>query len=156
MARSSSPQGAAGFTLTEILIAVAIVAVLTAAAIPAFKKQRDKTKTMQAVADVSGVSVKITNFRLDSNRFPEDLLEIGFDKLDPWGRPYEYLNYETMKGNGKARKDKKLKPLNSDFDLYSVGPDGLSQAPLNAKASRDDIVRARDGKFVGIAEDFDP
>jgi general secretion pathway protein G len=55
---------------------------------------------------------------------------------------------------GKIRKDHNLHPLNSEFDLYSMGADGDSKSPLTAKASRDDIIWARDGDFVGLAEDF--
>lgn len=54
----------------------------------------------------------------------------------------------------KARKDRFLVPINSDYDLYSVGPDGQSRPPLNAAASRDDIIRAADGAFYGLAEKF--
>ena len=53
-----------------------------------------------------------------------------------------------------ARKDRFLTPVNSDYDLYSVGIDGDSQAAFTAKVSRDDVVRANDGGFVGLAEDF--
>jgi general secretion pathway protein G len=35
-----------------------------------------------------------------------------------------------------------------------MGADGASQGPLSAKASQDDIVRANDGGFVGLAKDF--
>ena len=52
------------------------------------------------------------------------------------------------------RKDHNLHPLNSEFDLYSFGKDGQSQSPLTAKASRDDVIWARDGGFVGLAEDY--
>ena len=52
------------------------------------------------------------------------------------------------------RKDRSLVPLNSTYDLYSMGKDGQSQPPLTAKASRDDIIRANDGSFYGIAEDY--
>ena len=55
---------------------------------------------------------------------------------------------------GQARKDRFLVPLNSDFDLYSLGKDKSSAAPLNAKASRDDILRALDGGFIGVAAKF--
>jgi general secretion pathway protein G len=57
-------------------------------------------------------------------------------------------------GMAEVRKDRNLVPINTDFDLYSVGPDGDSQAPLTAAASRDDIVRANDGRFIGKAEDY--
>lgn len=55
---------------------------------------------------------------------------------------------------GKKRKDKSLHPLNTDYDLYSMGPDGRSVSPLTAKASRDDIIRANNGGFIGVAEDY--
>ncbi len=53
-----------------------------------------------------------------------------------------------------ARKDRFLVPINCDFDLYSVGPDGESKIPLTAKQSHDDIIRAGDGAYVGVASDF--
>lgn len=54
----------------------------------------------------------------------------------------------------KARKDRKLNPLNSDFDLYSLGKDGLSKPQLTNRDSLDDIVRANDGAFVGLAANY--
>ena len=50
-----------------------------------------------------------------------------------------------------ARKDRFLHPLNSTYDLYSVGKDGKTVAALTAKASKDDIIRANDGGFIGLA-----
>jgi len=44
--------------------------------------------------------------------------------------------------------------LNSDFDLYSSGEDKNSKGPLSAKESRDDIIRANNGAFIGLAEDY--
>lgn len=52
------------------------------------------------------------------------------------------------------RKDHNLVPLNTDYDLYSSGPDGASVGPLTAKASRDDILRANNGRFVGPASAY--
>jgi general secretion pathway protein G len=45
-------------------------------------------------------------------------------------------------------------PLNSNYDLYSVGRDGVSSPPMNAQNSRDDVVRANDGGFVGLAVNY--
>ena len=55
---------------------------------------------------------------------------------------------------GKARKEKKLVPPNTDYGLYSMGEDGLSRPPLTAKRSRDDIVRADNGRLIGLATDY--
>ncbi len=54
----------------------------------------------------------------------------------------------------KARKDHFMVPINTDYDLYSMGADGKSLAPLTAKASQDDIIRANDGLFIGRASEF--
>ena len=55
---------------------------------------------------------------------------------------------------GMVRKDKNLVPINSDFDLYSMGPDGESVSPLTANSSRDDIVRGRNGDYIGNAAEY--
>jgi general secretion pathway protein G len=52
------------------------------------------------------------------------------------------------------RKDRFLVPINSRFDLYSMGRDRASVPPLTAKVSQDDIIRADDGAFVGLAFQF--
>jgi len=90
-----------------------------------------------------------------NGQLPDDLAQIGYGSLlDPWGNPYQYLNHSTMKGNGKARKDRFLVPLNDDYDLYSMGQDGVSVSPITAKPSQDDILRASDGSYLGLASQF--
>lgn len=109
-----------------------------------------------AQTDILTMQLRITRFFTDQSRYPDDLSEIGAVPTDPWGNPYQYLNITTVKVKDKVkvRKDKHLKPLNSDFDLYSIGKDGDSKPSLGAKASQDDTLRARDGSFVGLGADF--
>ena len=146
-----------GFTLVEILLVRVIAGVLIAMAVPAYQGYVDRARIGEVVVDVGDISTKIKQHEMSKGSLPDDLADVGYgDKRDAWGRPYEYLNLRNLKGNGKARKDKKLSPLNSDFDLYSVGRDGISEASLGNAASRDDIVRARDGRFIGLAQEFDP
>jgi general secretion pathway protein G len=57
-------------------------------------------------------------------------------------------------GKEKQRKDRFLHPLNTDYDLYSTGADGKTKAPLAAKDSQDDIIRANDGAYIGVAANF--
>jgi len=45
-------------------------------------------------------------------------------------------------------------PINSTYDLYSMGADGRTATPLTAAISRDDIIRANDGQYVGFAENY--
>jgi general secretion pathway protein G len=57
-------------------------------------------------------------------------------------------------GVGGAQKDRFLVPINSDFDIYSMGKDKDTVAPLNPPKSHDDIIRASDGGFYGLAKNF--
>jgi general secretion pathway protein G len=54
----------------------------------------------------------------------------------------------------ECRKDRNLVPINTDYDLYSMGADGKSVPPLTAMASRDDIIRANDGQYIGLASRY--
>jgi general secretion pathway protein G len=55
---------------------------------------------------------------------------------------------------GQMRKDRNLVPINTDFDLYSMGKDGETVMPLTTPKSQDDIVRASNGAFVGLGSDY--
>ena len=109
----------------------------------------------RAIADIRVIEEILTTREVDGE-LPGSLAEIGWgNRQDPWGRPYQYLSFAGLKGlPAKARKDRFLVPLNTTYDLYSMGPDGESKGPLSAKASRDDVLRAGDGSFVGLASEF--
>jgi general secretion pathway protein G len=144
-----------GFTLIELVLIIAILAVLASIAIPYYQDYKDRVNVAAAVNDIAAISTLISAYENDNRAFPDSLSDVGAGtKLDPWGNPYQYLNIATAKGKGKLRKDKSLNPINSDYDLYSMGKDGKSSTALTAKNSHDDVIRARDGKFVGLASDF--
>ncbi len=150
---------ASGFTIVEVLIVVAIAGTLASIAVPKYADYKERVKVAQAVRDIAALSLLINNYQLDARNYPPNLASVGnAGKLDPWGRPYVYLNLQdpALKGKGQARKNKNLVPINSDFDLYSVGKDGDSAGPLTAGTSRDDVIRANDGGFIGLARDYEP
>jgi len=142
------------FTLLEILMTVAILGILAAIAIPIYTQYKTKINNAIAVTDIINIQVVIQSYEQANDVLPSSLTDVGMDSLlDPWGIPYEYLNLDGVP-IGQMRKDQALVPINSDYDLYSKGPDGLSQKPLTAANSRDDIVRGNDGSFIGVAEDY--
>jgi len=148
---------ARGFTAIELMISLAIVGVLASVATPMYQNYRERIRVSTAVTDIAAISAVIKLYQTDAQQLPASLAQVGNgNKLDPWGRPYRYLDLTTSKGHGASRKDKRLNPLNSDFDLYSVGRDGDTSTSLNPPVSRDDVIRARDGRFIGLARDFDP
>jgi general secretion pathway protein G len=143
-----------GFTLVEIGVALGLVAILTALAVPLYGGWQNRIKVKRAQDDIIAMSMVIDTFLQDNGRLPNGLAEVGRAGItDPWGGPYAYLNLSTA-NQGAARKDHSLVPLNTDYDLYSKGPDGASAAPLTAQSSRDDILRANNGRFVGPADKY--
>jgi general secretion pathway protein G len=134
---------------------MAMIGILSAIAVPSYSSYIKKAKISEAVADIETISLEIEIFKAGNPGLPANLATVpGINLLDPWGNPYQYLNIETAKGKGNMRKDRFLVPINSDYDLYSMGEDGLSVPPLTAKSSRDDIIRANDGQFVGLAVQY--
>lgn len=144
---------ALGMTLLELLITVALVGLLLAIALPSYQAYLERGRIAVAKKDILELSMSLERYMTFRNAYPASLADLPDHRLDPWGNPYRYLSMDAATV-GQKRKDKSLHPLNSDFDLYSMGPDGRSQTPLTAKASRDDIIRANNGGFVGVAEDY--
>jgi general secretion pathway protein G len=143
-----------GFTLIEAMMAVAILGVAIAISIPIYTQYQVKLNTAIAVTDIVNIQVAVESHYQANDVFPNSLTEVSMNLLlDPWGAPYQYLNLAGAP-IGLMRKDQALVPINSDYDHYSMGPDGASVAPLTAAASRDDIVRANNGSFIGVAEDY--
>lgn len=139
------------------MIALLIVGVLAAIALPKYADYRDRIDRAKAVQDIGMLQAIISNYKLNSGSYPADLAAIGNGgMLDPWKHAYVYVDLSSVNGNGKARKDHKLNPINSDFDLYSMGKDGVSKPQLTQKDSLDDIVRAGDGAYVGLAAEYSP
>jgi general secretion pathway protein G len=153
--RGASPRAQGGVTLFELVLVVAILGILAAIAVPGYQRHMDQVKIVQAKTDIVAIESALERYFADHSAYPDTLAQAGMGgALDPWGNPYQYLNIATTKGKGQVRKDRNLVPLNSDYDLYSMGKDGKSQSPLTAKASRDDIIRANNGNFVGLAADY--
>lgn len=151
---SRSARRVAGFTLIEAMLVLGLLGLLLAMGLPMWKSHRDRALQRQAAQEISAMSAVITQYRLDNQGAPASLADVGMaGRLDPWKRAYVYYNLETGT-KGKARKNRSLTPINSDFDLYSLGPDGDSQRPLTATVSQDDVIRANNGRFIGIAADF--
>jgi general secretion pathway protein G len=144
-----------GFTLLEIIVSVAILGILGGIAYPLYTEYKEKADIARAGVDIQNISATLSSYYTEYSVYPESLNEVSYANfLDPWGNPYQYLNIQTAKGKGAMRKNKFLVPINSDYDLYSMGKDGISSAPLTAKASHDDIIRANDGAYIGLASNF--
>jgi len=150
--------------MVEMMVVVAIILTICAIAVPNLIAALRHAKIAKAVGDIHSIGTDIEGFKAMEGRYPDALTDLcvglqcqtsGYPYLnDPWHNPYQYLNFANVKGKGKMRKDRFLVPINTFYDLYSMGEDGQTVTPLTAKVSQDDIVRANDGDFVGLATDF--
>lgn len=146
---------ASGFTIVELLIAVAIILTVAAIAIPNFLAALEQARVAKAVGDIHTIGNAVLGYQATNAQCPNTLAQVGYGaNLDPWGQPYQYLSFANTNGKGAMRKDRFLVPLNSYFDLYSMGKDGQSVAPLTAPVSHDDVIWANDGAFIGLASDY--
>jgi general secretion pathway protein G len=161
--RKMRQRSAHGFTLIELLFALTAVAILASLAVSSYASFILKARDDKAIVAIKSIEVCIEHFRSNAFTLPPDLATASCAQNDPWGNPYKYCDIEDapsgQKGNKgvggcTVRKDRSLHPINSDYDLYSMGADGQSVAPLTAQASQDDIIRARNGEFVDLAVNY--
>ncbi|GGZ63948.1 hypothetical protein GCM10008101_16900 [Lysobacter xinjiangensis] len=145
-----------GWTLLELMLGLAVMGVLTMIASSAYTSAVEKGRVGKAKADIAEFDVLIERYLTVHRDYPTSLDQFNYDgRLDPWGNPYHYTLLAGIKGSkGSARKDHKLNPLNSDFDLFSAGRNGVFKTQISQKDSLDDVIRARAGSYIGLAEDF--
>jgi general secretion pathway protein G len=222
---------ARGLTLIELMIAIAILAIITTIGVPLYANAVRTARVKKAGEELRVISREFDGYRLANGlQLPASLHEIGRgERLDPWGVPYCYLNYATGTGDGLdwalaaglvdpaaliqesggsdveggkdkgkdeggggigsdvsdvaspltgpevaarargligrsvyvqvqaasvRRRDKFLFPLNTDYDLFSLGPDARSAAALSHPMALDDVIRANDGGYFGPASNY--
>jgi general secretion pathway protein G len=152
-----------GFTLIELIVVIGVLAILTIVGMGVYTHFIDKAKNTRAIAEIRLLEKEILEFWHTNDRLPDTLSELDRSTmLDPWKTPYQYINFDIAsdleekrrtkgnKGKGKGKGD----PLNSDYDLFSKGKDRTSAPVLTNDASRDDIVRADDGSYTGLASGY--
>ena len=176
-------RGTTGFTLIELMIVVALVGVLASMGGTNYMHYVEKARVARSISELTSIALILDSFESGDGALPEDLAGIADQIVDPWGNPYQYLKISSglppgiaatgqhslpsvsapggSSGGGgggsimaSVRKDRFLTPINTDYDLYSVGRDGRSQPPLQNKFSRDDVIRASNGSYFGLATNF--
>jgi general secretion pathway protein G len=149
-----------GLTLIELLITISVIAILGSIAVPKYWASQEVDRNSQVTDDIRAIAFQIDLHAAIHKELPATL---PIAKLDPWGNPYRYTNFALARkhttkdgkpGTQRIRTNKILGPVNSDYDLWSMGPDGASNPKLTAKTSRDDIIRADDGRYIGPASEY--
>lgn len=136
-------QGLRGFTLVELLIVVAIIMIIMVLAVPTFGKIKDQAKISRCMSEIRGLEREIAAYATEKGSYPPGLADINRGELrDPWGSLYVY--------SAPTREDVGV-PINTDYDLFSKGENGANVASISDALSIDDVIRADDGVYVGLA-----
>jgi general secretion pathway protein G len=157
-----------GFTLAELMVVITIIGILSSIGVSVYKHFIDSARNTRAVAEIRLLEKEVMDFWTTNDTLPESLDDIGRrNMLDPWKSSYEYINFDAPnaednrrtkgakgKGKGKGKGLEKGSPLNTDYDLYSMGKDGMSEPVLTDDVSKDDIIRADDGGYTGLASGY--
>lgn len=79
---------------------------------------------------------------------PAPVVPVEGDPPPPNVRNSLYLNVTV---DSVRRRDRFMFPLNSDYDLFSLGADRRTATSIGHPMSQDDVIRANDGGFFGVA-----
>ena len=142
-----------GFTIIELLATMSLIALLSALAVPHYSQLTERARVAKAIGDIQAMRSDL----LSQDSLPASLATINRQSLrDPWGHAYVYIRLAGANGvpSVTGRTDKFGNPVNSGFDLYSLGKDGSSAQSFSASASQDDVALGRDGGFIGLAQTF--
>ncbi len=131
MPSGAERRGHAGFTLIEILVVIAVVAILASLVSPMVFRNVSDAKATAARAQIEIFVLALGSYRLDNDRFPTTeqglrALRVAPGEeeapswrgpylqkevpLDPWGNPFEY------RSPGEVNQ--------GSYDLVSFGRDG--------------------------------
>jgi general secretion pathway protein G len=134
--------GTAGFTFIEIMVVVAILAILAALVVPRIMGRTDDAKRTAAKVQIRNIEGALQLYKLDNGVYPSTeqglkaLIEkpsvgvvpkkwkIGgyLPKLpeDPWGNPYKYLS----PAQGSIQSPGQSPGLRGEYEVISLGTDG--------------------------------
>ncbi len=141
-----------GFTLVELIVVAAILGALVTFSIPVYTKFVNNVRVARCVTELRGLEHDVKAYEIEKNVYPDTLNDIGRGTLqDPWGNLYQYLN---IANGGVPRHDVAFNDLNTKFDLYSLGLDGLTTPRISEPTALDDVILGGDGFYVGRASNW--
>ena len=105
---TSLPRSKDGYTIIELVVAVAIISLITAIAIPAFKQYRQAARVAAFSSDMQKMSIAGQQYALESGSwlpgtspgvYPVQLegyiSRMSFERATPFGGNWDYGNYYT-------------------------------------------------------------
>ena len=122
-----------GFTLVEILVALAVVGILVVLAAAAGFRNVQRSRQAEAMVEMRDINTAISLYATTNGRYPKTIGAATTEtRADPWGHAYSY----SSDGNS--------------FELRCLGRDGAPSAGIS-RERRDDFdldIVMRDGQFT--------
>ena len=91
-----------GFTLIELVIAIAIIGILVAFALPAYQEQTLKARRSDGQAFLMQLQASMERFIFDNNAYPNGLSALPGRASDTLGSPEEFYTVSMIIGGGCA------------------------------------------------------
>ncbi len=113
-----------GFTLVEIMIVVAIIALLAAIAVPGFLRARKRSQASRIINDLRLIDSAVDQYAIETNKKSGDLVKVT-----------DWTNY-LKKGTNLYATGKDI--LGADYGDQTV--DSLPKVPSNSKNSLSDVT----------------
>jgi prepilin-type N-terminal cleavage/methylation domain-containing protein len=115
-----------GFTLVEIMIVVAIIALLAAIAVPGFLRARKRSQASRIINDLRLIDSAVDQYAIETNKKTGDLVDVT-----DWSN---YLKKDTvLYSTGKDI-------LGADYGVQAV--DQLPAVPTTSKDALSDVTDA--------------
>lgn len=145
-------KNARGFTLIELIMVMAILGVLSSLAYSSFYGVKNRTMLARAQSEIRNIEKDIYAFASEKGSYPASLSDINRQEdLDPWGNRYVYVPDGNPASDPVGNRMAFGRRINTDFDLYSKGGNGVSTDNLDSDESADDVVRGGEGSFTDLA-----
>jgi prepilin-type N-terminal cleavage/methylation domain-containing protein len=116
----------AGFTLVEIMIVVAIIALLAAIAVPGFLRARKRSQASKILNDLRMIDSAVDQYAIETSKKSKDSVDVT-----------DWTNY--------VKKDTNLYVTGQDLfgdDYGAQAVDSLPAVPASAKANLSDVTNA--------------
>lgn len=114
-----------GFTLIELIVVIALVAVLAAVVAPNLLGKASEANRKSALVQLEKISSSIELYRLETGRYPEELIDLVEQPqgVDRWQGPYVRKRSQLLDpwGNELVLK---VPGDSGAFDVISYGGDG--------------------------------
>lgn len=126
-----------GFTLIELMIVVAVIAILAGVAYPSYLEQVRKTKKSDAMAIINKVMQAQERFFINNLTYTADLTDLGFSTADnvPSEKGY-YLVSAAACGGGLAACVNITTDAQGGQDTGTPAEDNLGQNNLGTKTGK--------------------